>query len=111
MTITEMSNLVDIRYRAFRKLEQSCLVVACKFESANLEECEYLITDPVEDAYLQVVYKDGEFVVCSDVLRVITLTYHRLLAITYFVDYLNTLLHLNFEGEDKGGQNGDSNNT
>ena len=100
MTITEMSNLVDMHCKAFRKLEQYGLIVVCKFESAKLEECEYLIKDPIEDAYLQVICKDGEFVVCSDVRRVITLTFHRLLVITYFVDYLNTLLRLNFEGED-----------
>lgn len=100
MTLTEMSNLVDTHCRAFRKLEQYGLIVDCKFESAKLEECEYLIKDPVEDAYLQVICKDGEFIVCSDVRRVITLTFHRLLVITYFVDYLNTLLRLNFEGED-----------
>lgn len=99
MTITELSNLVDIHYVAFRKLEQSGLVVSSKFESAKLEECEYLITDPVKDAYLQVICKNGEFVICSDVWRVITLTYHRLVALTYFVDYLNTMLRLNLEGD------------
>lgn len=100
MTLTEMSNLVDTHCKAFRKLEQYGLTVVCKFESEKLEECEYLIEDPVENAYLQVICKDGEFVVCSDVRQVITLTFHRLLVITYFVDYLNTLLRLNFEGED-----------
>lgn len=105
MTLTEMSNLVDTHCKAFRKLEQYGLIVVYKFESTKLEECEYLIKDPVEDAYLQVICKDGEFVVCGDVWQGITLTFHRLLVITYFVDYLNTLLRLNFEEDDEGEDN------
>ena len=100
MTITELNNLLDIHYRAFKKLEMSGLIIVSKFSSANLEEYEYLIKDPVEDTYLQVACKDGEFVVCGDVQQGITLTYLRLLALTYFVDYLNTMLRLNLEGED-----------
>lgn len=108
MTITELSNLLDIHHRAFKTLDQSGLIIVSKFGSANLEECEYLIKDPVENTYLEIVCKNGEFVVCGDSWPgCITLTYRRLLALTYVVDYLNTMLHLKLEKEDTEGEDDD----